>query len=274
MKPSLRIIRKFIFAVLLFLIAIAGSFSQSDSTYQYFLEAGGFASVVGSHMKVNAIHGPDGTLIDLENDLDFPTNPFIFRLDGLIKLGRRSSFLMTGLVINREVEKVLDKDIQVGDSLYHVGTNISAKFSTVYIALSYRYSIFIKEKWNAGASIGMRDLFVETGFAPILDRNANTDNLAKHIPTPVLGLFLDYDITPKLNARATAELLHLNISDVVASVIDSRIEAQYYFFKNFSIGAAYSYNLYKVDNLTVAKIFKADIDYQFYGLTFFLGSRF
>lgn len=259
--------------LLLFASSVSQSFSQQNNPYHFFIEAGGFATSVKTSVRVDATDGSTGSVLELESR-GLAAHPMIFRLDGLVKLKRRSSFAFTGLTINRNNSYVLDEDINVGDSTYPMGTDITTKFNTAYLGLTYRYAIFFKKEWEAGASVGMRLLNIKAGIKPVSEEFANTGNLAAPVPSPVIGMFVNYNILPKLNITGTVELMQVTISGIKGTVVDNRIATQYYFWKNFSAGVAYSFNRYNVDNVPLNDDYSSEIDYRFSGFTFFLGYRF
>ena len=264
---------KFRFFLLLFSFPVLKISSQEINPYHYFLDVGGFATSVKTDLRVDASNGSTGSELQLE-DHGLDANPTILRIDGLINLKEsRSSFSFTGLVINRSNTYTLVDEIAVGDSIYHPGIGITNKFNTTYLGATYRYSIFYKKNWEAGLSAGVRILNINTDVRRFSD-TTNMTGGSTTLPAPVLGFYVNYGITPNLAITAKGEFLKITISDITGVVVDSRIAARYYFWKDLCAGVAYSYSSYDANNATLRDKFPSDIGYRFSGFTFFLGYRF
>lgn len=271
---STHIKNKFLFFLVMFSFPVLKGLSQENNPAHYFIDIGGFATSVQTGLRIDASDGSTGTELQLE-DRGLDANPTILRLDGLINLKEsHSSFSFTGLIINRSNTYTLLDEIAVGDSIYHPGIGITSKFNTAYIGVSYRYTIFKKKTWEAGASAGLRILNLNTEIKPISDNSTNSANLGVTLPAPVLGLYFNYGFTPDLIITTKAEFLKLTIAGITGIVFDSRIAARYYFWKDVCAGVAYSYSSYDANNVTLGDKYSADIGYSFSGFTFFLGYRF
>ena len=80
-------------------------------------------------------------------------------------------------------------------------------------------------------------------------------------------------LTPKLLARYSLEYFYLSIDGIDINVIESNFSVQYFIFKQFGLGLAYSTNDYQVNDIPLGD-FNGKVDFNFGGMNLFLSARF
>ena len=152
--------------------------------------------------------------------------------------------------------------------------NWMCPFNTQYFAFSWRYLIFNKPSWNAGFTIGARWLKIGTGIKLESNFADYSRETSVGVPTILFGIHGAGYLTPKLLARYTFEYFQLNVNGIVASVEDNRFSLEYYLFRQFGLGFAFSNTAYKVTEVPFNKKFSGDIKFSFSGFSVFVASRF
>lgn len=95
-------------------------------------------------------------------------------------------------------------------------------------------------------------------------------------PLPLLGLFLDYYLTPRWTFGGRVEAFALELDDETfsfsGSIANVRLHTQYWIFNNFGLGAAV--NWFKIDVDVDDEDWKGTVDYEYFGPQLYLTARF
>lgn len=262
------------------LFGLAFSFSaqqNSDSLFKprLYLYFGGYVPEIVTSIRFDSKTAHVGTVISLENSLNFDENPKLLRADGIVRATKRSSFSLSFLSINRSRSWVLEKDIKFLDTTYTTGASAKMYFNTDYWGLSYRYSIFSKPTWSAGLSFGARILIVKTGISAeskLFGSYSSSSQLV--IPAPLLGLHGSAYLMNRLQFRYTWEYLKLTVEGIDIYVYDNNLALEYYILKNVGMGLSYAAVTYKVNEIPFSDEFSGEIEYSISGFSLFLAARF
>lgn len=265
--------------LLLFFSFMTGASAQknADSLFKprLYLYFGGYVPEIVTSVRFDSKTAHVGTVISLENSLNFDENPKLWRADGIVRATKRSSFALTFLAINRTRSWTIDKDIQFLDTTYTAGSSAHMYFNTNYWGLSYRYSIFVKPTWSAGLSLGARILTVKTGISADSKKfGSYSSNSEMVIPAALLGLHGSAYLMKRLQFRYTWEYLKLNVEGIKIYVFDNNFALEYYILKNVGLGASYSTVTYKVNDIPFNDEFTGQLEYTVSGFSMFIAARF
>jgi hypothetical protein len=261
------------------------SFSSSAQSYsttegdsinpRAYVTAGYYFPRINTSLRLDTAIG-FGTEIGLE-DLGLEEEKSVFKLDGVIRISPKSQLAITYTNINRSSKAVLEKDINIGDTIFKVGSNIGLKFNIDYFAATWRYSFFNRVNWNAGLSVGARAVSINTGFQALVNRDSNQFSYEESpsfiAPAILFGVHGSAYLTPKLLARYALEYFYLSIDGIDINVIESNFSVQYFFFKQIGAGLAYSTNDYQVNDIPLGDL-NGKVDFNFGGINLFLSARF
>lgn len=269
------------FAVCFYLCSTGNILAQSYTTVEgdsinprAYITAGYYFPKINTSLRIDNVLGI-GTEIGLE-DLGLEEDKSVFKVDGVIRVSPKSQLAITYTTINRNSKATLEKDIKVGDTTFLEGSGIGIKFNVDYFALTWRYSFFNQKNWNAGLSLGARAVSINTGFKALL--NTDSDNFTYEestsltAPAILFGVHGSAYLTPKLLARYSLEYFYLSVSGIDINVIESNFSVQYFFFKKFGLGLAYSTNDYQVNDIPIGD-FNGKVDFNFGGMNLFLTAR-
>ena len=119
-------------------------------------------------------------------------------------------------------------------------------FDVSVFALSWRYSLLRTKRGEAGILAGLATYDIGLGLrgrAIIRDDEGNEleETFAPSgedviVPVPAFGMFVLYNVTPKLVFQARAQMLDAEIGDIIARYIDTRLTIDYFFNKTVGIG--------------------------------------
>jgi hypothetical protein len=250
---------------------------KADSLFKphFYLYAGGFAPNVTTSIRFDSKTAKIGTILALEENLGFEDQPKLFRADATARTGKRSTFAFTYLSIKRNRDLTLDKNIQFMDTTFETGASGNLYFNTNYWALSYRYSIFAKQNWSAGLSLGVRILTVKSGLtATSMRLGTYSSNSELVVPAALIGIHGSAYLTPRFQFRYTWEYLKLNVEGINIYVFDNNLALEYFIIKNVGLGASYSNVAFLVRDVPFSDEFTGEIKYSWYGFSLFVAARF
>lgn len=205
---------------------------------------GGYLPSINSSGRLSSPTNP-GTSIDLEQKLGFPTNTQTLNVGAELRIANKSLLTFTYFGFNRSGTATLSDSIAFGDSVYHAGATIEAGGSLKYLGFSYRYYVWRKKAWQVGFGLGLDEIEAETHLG-IKVTTANKADSLHHsgslaVPAPMLGVYGDWELFHGFYLRGTAQWLGATLGDVNVSITDDRLDAEYYFSKNYGVGAGYHY---------------------------------
>jgi hypothetical protein len=240
----------------------------------FWIQGSGFLANVDTELRSTLATNPDGgTVIDLEDDLDFDDGELL----PAIYLGARlgGGFVVAGeyFSLGRDTTATIDRDITVDDVTFPVNGNITAGFDTKVYRLSIGYVFAGSETSEFGAALGLiateLDFSISgsgsAGGLPLSNQVRRKDVLA---PIPTLGLFGSFEPMPKVIVGGRADYFGLGVDDYDGSVLNLQASAQYRIMDNVGIGVAYRYVDYDLD--VEKDTYVASFDYNFWGPSFFI----
>ena len=269
-----------IFILLITLLICETAWSQSYTSREgdsinprFYVWAGMFYPNMNTTLRVDTKIGI-GTEIGLEDDFNLSEDLGVFRLDGLVRLTENSQLSVTYTAIKRDRKLILEKDIEFGDTIFELGSNVGYNFNVDYIGATYRYSFFNQENWNAGLSVGARTVFINTAIEGQLNNRSFAKEAKFTAPAVLFGVHGSAYLTPRLLARYSLEAFYLKIDDIKINIVESNASVHYFIFKNVGLGVSYSTNNYRLTNLPLWGDSEGKINYDFGGLNMYLTSRF
>jgi len=250
-----------------FAVPAAAQFSEAYSTKRgmeerFRLDIGGFFQKFDTIVTIDRSDGTQGTEVNLEDVLGQNSHQTNIRLDGYWRFGQHGMLLFAYRGWHRTNEHVLDRDINIGDTIYHVGANVSVDNRVNVIQLYYGYSFWNTGEFELGAQLGVSGYYTKLSYSAsgnvtgpggsvgTTTGNEDTNFLA---PVPGIGGYAKYTILPRCFVFATVKgLPTITVSGYSGSMIDITAGLDYFFTKNFGLGAGYEYSkiTYKDANLT------------------------
>lgn len=208
---------------------------------RFSLSLGYFFSGENSGIMLGSQQLGIGLVIDLEDALALKTNTIVFR--GIISYTfaktNKHNIIVDYFSINRSAIKILGKDIEIGDEVYPIGTQVDSKLYFSIVRAKYNYSFFQDKRVSLGSSIGL--------FIMPLTFSAKANGLKSQstklvAPLPVLGLRFTFAVTPKLFLKQEADVLYLKVDNFTGSIVDLNFAIEHKTFKHFGFGLGVNSN--------------------------------
>jgi len=229
------------------------SYAQINDTVQdkivpnnwerFSINLGGFIAGVNTGLRLGSKQLGVGVDIMLEDALGMKATDFVFRSDAMYRFGhtKKHSVKFGYFSFSRSAYKVLETELELGDHVFPIGTEINSLFDLSIFNFSYDYAFYNDDRVNLGASLGL--FFMPLKFR--LDVSGVTEEAATlFAPLPVIGLRSDFSINPKLFLKHGLEVLYLQTSEYTGILTDFNIRLEYNPWKHFGIGIGV--NMYRM----------------------------
>ena len=216
---------------------------KNKSWDRFSVSLGGFIALTNTSIRLGSKQLGIGIDIDLEDALGMEVSNFVFRGDAIYRIGerKRHSVKVNYFSFTRSAYKVLEAELEIGDHIFPIGSEIDSRFDLSILNIAYDYSFFSDERINLGASIGffIMPTKFELGIAGSRDEAASFIGIL-----PVFGFRSDFAITKKLYIKENVELLYMRLSGYTGSILDVNIRLEHNTWKNFGFGIGL--NMYKL----------------------------
>jgi hypothetical protein len=245
--------------------------AQGDGYYwpPLSVSAGGqiFAGV-DTKMRLDSDNHGIGTEIDLEDDFDVDDDVFAGRIDANWRFATRHALDLSVFDLPRNGTRAIDRDIQIGDEVFPVGTAVESEFETRVARLAYQWSFWRRERWNAGLSFGIHWFDLRTGWeAGAIGVEQDFDAKA---PLPVLGAFWSHAFTQRLYLTAVSEFFGLEFEEYEGFLNDTRVVLEHRTFEHVAFGLGFDYfGMNASVESETEGVLEAEFDYDYFGLLFF-----
>lgn len=232
---------------------------------------GGFLAGIKSDISISGSQMGLGININLEDALGLSTSTFAFRGEAEYNIGsrRRSHIRLSYFGLIRNSNKTLEAELEIGNSVFPIGTELRSKFNLHIIRGLYDYAYFKDERISLGVSGGLYILPVnfELGAGDVIEENA-----AFVAPLPVIGVRNTFNITPKIAIKQCVEVLYIKISNYQGSISDLNLWLEYNPFKHLGFGLGYNtfqLNFNSIQNAENNRDFKGSVETGYSGLLFY-----
>lgn len=210
------------------------------------IKIGGYFTTLDTDIRLDLSHEDLGTIISLEDDLDFSSDEKIWRLSGAWLFGskRRHQLQLSYYKLARDSTAIIEEEIEWEDEVFPINAEVTGFFDISFAQLSYSYWALSREKTALGVSLGVVQVELKAGLDLVevsQELTAATD-ISTDLPVPQLGLQLRQEIVPKLLFIATAQYIYVSsIGDYSGSVLFAGGGLEYRPFEHFGFGATYEY---------------------------------
>jgi len=202
---------------------------------------GVFASANNTGITLGSKQAGLGVNINIEDALGLETSSFVYRGTANFRFGNKyqHSLVFDYFRINRRATKVLAADLEWGDYIYPIGTELKSKYNLSIIRLKYEYAFLQDDRVSLGFSAGLYIIPLSFSVKAI---QAEEQSTALTAPLPIIGLRSGFLITKKLLLNESAELLYLKIDNFTGSILDLNLAVEHRTFKHFGFGVGFNSN--------------------------------
>jgi hypothetical protein len=237
---------------------ILSSSVHADFDELYKISVGTSLARFNSKIDINSLSGSNDNGIDLEDDLGFDTNVSSLWISGTYRVGDDHRLRMTYLPIRRTAFKLTEKDVVVNNTTIKAGATIAWESNLNIFDFSYIYSVYKKTDLEVGMSFGLYWISSENkvlaagniqaeGDATPIFKSDYQVRLKLEAPLPLIGVKVDYEFSPDWRTHAALRFLDLNIDNVNGKILSADLGSEYYFNRNWGVGASLAYFSLSVD---------------------------
>ncbi|MEY2853447.1 MAG: hypothetical protein RL030_579, partial [Pseudomonadota bacterium] len=210
----------------------------------FMVSLGTFLLTTKTKISIDGTAGNSGTVIDTKKDLGFK-DADRFRLDATWRFAPNHKIRAMYFSISQSNTQMLDRDITVGDTVYPVNIEVTARNSTTVYELAYEYSFLRRENYEITASAGLHAIdfgFSIRGVGTVNGQTgqASTETASVTAPLPVFGLRGLWEIAPNWYLDAQAQYFTLKVDNVDGEITDLRAGVTYMFGRHWGLGAGYN----------------------------------
>jgi hypothetical protein len=145
----------------------------------------------------------------------------------------------------RIATKTIDRTLVIEDNVFPINTTLSSEHDTSFFIVNYQYSFVRNETLEFAGLLGLygaRDRYRFSATTPMVDVSSSTT-----APLPVLGLGLDWFVTPRWTVSVYGEGLQVKIGAVNGGMYYTGISTDYVLTRNFGLGLGYNVTGVNVD---------------------------
>jgi len=206
-----------------------------------------------------------GTTLDLEDFLGLDDHNVVGRLDGFYAFSPRHRIDVSVYDIDREGQRAIDEDIQVGSVVIPAG-EVDTRLQTLIVKAAYRYNFVADTRTAIGASIGLHTMGIDLAVKST-DFDVS-EEFRVTAPLPVIGLHGEYALSEHWKLLGSTELFQIDLGYAQGFLADNRIAIEHDLFDHFGWGLAY--NGFQLDAKVEDSPLVTDLEYSYQGLFVYL----
>jgi hypothetical protein len=217
---------------------------------RFSLSLGTFLLDTSTELRVDGM-GTRGTEIDAERDLGLH-NTDSFRLDGYWRFKERHKLRVLFFNSTRSDSRVIDREIQIRDTVFPLNTQIDTHFSTRVGELAYEYAFLRRESYEVAGTAGLHSLRFKLGVSAQQNGSSDqtterTENADAEGPLPVLGLRGTWRLGKNWSFDAQAQFFKIKIDPYDGRLEDYTASFVWMPFPHVGLGAGYNEFVTRLD---------------------------
>jgi hypothetical protein len=204
-------------------------------TDRFYFGAGVFFPKTSTEAQLTSRTGI-GASINFEDSLGIKSDDTVPA--GIVRwrFGQRWRLEAEYFQLNRSGEKVVDRDIQWGENVYPVNTNVQSKFDFSDLRVSVGYSFFKRTDKEIGVGLGLHVAAYDVALSTNAIGDEQQDVTA---PLPVLSFYGQFALTERWAIGARLDRFSLSYENYDGSLSALGIDVQYQPFRHVGFGVGY-----------------------------------
>ena len=270
-----------------FLLALPALARVDDAEYErrrgvddrFRISVGPLFTTFDSDIRLDSEELGDGTAINLEDDLNLDDDVDDILVSGHWRFKRKHRFDFGWIRFTRDSLVELEEEIQFGDTVFTIGSEVETELENDFILASYAYSFVNNGRVDFGISFGLNMFVFDIELTEVTTIGGGAEDFeddedvqsAEDIvaPIPMIGTFVEVTLVPKLFFEAQVQIFDIEYEDIEATVTTFQTGLDWYPFKHFGIGVAYLLN-----NIDVTDDDLFDVELEFDGPRVYLSAIF
>jgi len=241
---------------------------------RFSLSLGTFFLDTSTQLRIDGTGGR-GTEVDAERDLGLH-NTDSFRVDGYWRFKQRHKLRILYFDQKRHHQRVIDRDLQIRDTVYPVNAEINTVFDTRVGELAYEYAFLRRDKYEIAGTIGVHNLRfgldINATGGPLVGGVSQAQSAKADGPLPVLGLRGTWRIADRVSLDAQAQFFKIKIDPYDGRLEDYTVAVVWMPFQHVGIGAGYNEFVTRLD--VSANEFEGRLRWRYGGARVFITASF
>ncbi|HXD06764.1 MAG TPA: hypothetical protein VN680_11975 [Burkholderiaceae bacterium] len=219
-----------------------GLIAPGTETWKFGL--GGVLNEGSTRLRLDSPSGRSGE-VNLEDVTGLDRNKSSIFVLATWRFAANHRIGIQGFEVKRDADKVIERDIEFRDQVIHAGTRLHTEAKTDFFVVNYQYSFIRNESLEFAGIAGLYGAHFKFGFNasnPPTDVQASTN-----APLPMLGLGLDWFVTPRWTVSLLGEGLAVKVGDVDGRTYNGALTTDYMVTRNIGLGLGLAAVNLKVD---------------------------
>ncbi len=247
--------------------------TSTPDTVRVFI--GGFFAQLDTDTKVIS----SGRKISLADDLGLDIDDTVFFAGLRWRISKRHSVGITQLVLDRDSDQTVTRDLAIGDKVFTINTMTETLFDYRTTHFDYRYSFYASDRLNAGLLLGISNIdfeFEVVGNVMGAGGGVITESVheQENYPVPSIGMGIRYVLNENWYLRAGATYLQYDDDDWEASLLIAGMGVEWFPWRNFGFGLGYDLVKIEYDEDKDPGKDEWDVDFGYQGIQLRVIGRF
>jgi hypothetical protein len=210
----------------------------SPITDHFYMRATYFPASVTTILRVDPTATTQGTTLNAEDDLGLADKVDQARMEFDIRMREKSHVRIDYFKLDRLEEEPLPRAIIFGDFVFPAGTNFRSKLDWRVLTITYTYSVFKTDRFEAGFGAGIHiiEAHAEGGTPGTLNRE-KSDNAGIF---PTIAVNAAYRISKRWAVTVRGQQFSASPEKFDGSMSDYHGDIQYRMRRNMAFGLGYS----------------------------------
>lgn len=227
---------------------------------------GGYITDFDSELRINSSADLRGSDTNLEDELDMDDGLEEVRIDLRWRFLPRHAIDFAYYDISREGRRVLERQLDIGDQTFVVGTNLKSKLDFEVYKLAYAYSFAHSDKTDAALSLGLH--VIDVGFkadGTVLGIPVERHSSDVTLPLPVVGIQFARRLGGPFMLSLDVDLFAIEYGDYKGSLWDANLTLDVAFTDR--VGGFVGYNFVDMNVESEDTSLLGELDYQYGAVT-------
>jgi len=205
-------------------------------TDRFVIGVGAFIPKTSTSAQLNSTTLGAGTVIDFEQALGMETQKAVPDISVRYRISERWRLEAEYFELNRTGKRALDREIQWGDQVFPVNTQVNSVFDIADTRVSVGYSFFKTADKEVGASLGFHVVQYEASLTAAATGTQDGDVLA---PLPVASLYGQFALTDRWALGARLDRFSLSYDQYSGDISSMAVDLLYQPFRHLGFGLSY-----------------------------------
>jgi hypothetical protein len=167
------------------------------------------------------------------------------RMEFDFRMSDRNHLRIDYFKLDRFGDTILTQPVSFGDQDFEVGDNIRTNFDWRVLSLTWTYSLFKAERFEAGAGLGVH--VIEAHAQMKQPGTLNIEKFDEVAPFATVALNASYRISKRWSVTARGQTFEYSEDEITGRLTDFHADIQYRWHKNLAVGIGYTQLSYELE---------------------------